>query len=222
MQQTTITFPQIILSPRHAHKLRGYFGTYFAEHSPLLHNHLEGQKDQFRKAYPLVQYKVVESVPMLVGFNEGAKLLMDLFLNINEIDINGLKIPVQQKNIACVEKEVGYTTELLTYQFKTLWMPFNQKNYPKWRASDEKGRTEILNRLLTNQIVFALRGIDAGPTPEQRLMCKINQLSDRKTNFKNQRMQAFNGQFIVNAELPKYLGLGRATSRGFGTIISQD
>ena len=36
---TTITLPEITLRTRDGHKLRGYFGELFREHSPLLHNH---------------------------------------------------------------------------------------------------------------------------------------------------------------------------------------
>ena len=54
---TTIRFPEIALRTRDAHKLRGYFGNLFQEHSPLLHNHWEDGTSRY--AYPLVQYKVV-------------------------------------------------------------------------------------------------------------------------------------------------------------------
>ena len=76
----TIQFPEIALATRDAHKLRGYFGRLFEEHSPLLHNHLEGGK--LRYAYPLVQYKVLDQIPTLIGLEEGARLLIELFLKI--------------------------------------------------------------------------------------------------------------------------------------------
>ena len=84
---TTITFPEIALRTRDAHKLRGYFGELFREHSPLLHNHLEADEQhegavKFRYAYPLVQYKVLDRVPTLVGVGEGAGLLTQLFLQM--------------------------------------------------------------------------------------------------------------------------------------------
>ena len=55
--QTIIKFPEISLKTRDAHKLRGYFGNIFKEHSPLLHNHFEDGTNRY--AYPLVQYKVI-------------------------------------------------------------------------------------------------------------------------------------------------------------------
>ena len=70
---TTIQFPEIKLQTRDAHKLRGYFGNLFKEHSPLLHNHYEN--GTFRHRYPLVQYKILNGIPSLVAAEEGAELL---------------------------------------------------------------------------------------------------------------------------------------------------
>jgi hypothetical protein len=77
IHQTIIRFPEIQLATRDAHKLRGYFGNMFQEYSPLLHNHLESGESAYR--YPLVQYKVINRIPTLVGLNEGADLLINLF-----------------------------------------------------------------------------------------------------------------------------------------------
>ncbi len=70
------------MQTRDAHKLRGYFGNVFKEHSPLLHNHFEDGKNRY--AYPLVQYKVIKIIPVLMGLSDGTKLLFDLFLKILE------------------------------------------------------------------------------------------------------------------------------------------
>ena len=82
--QTIIQFPDIKLQTRDAHKLRGYFGNLFKEQSPLLHNHYADGKARY--AYPLVQYKVIDNMPVLVGFQQGGELLVSLFLKIEEID----------------------------------------------------------------------------------------------------------------------------------------
>ncbi|MCX6164219.1 MAG: DNA repair protein, partial [Ignavibacteriae bacterium] len=82
---STIRFPEIALATRDAHKLRGYFGNLFMEKSPLLHNHFRDGSLVFK--YPLVQYKVIDSIPILLGLNEGAELLTSLFLQIRELKI---------------------------------------------------------------------------------------------------------------------------------------
>ena len=84
-----IKFPEIKLQTRDAHKLRGYFGNLFKEHSPILHNHYDDGRLRYK--YPIIQYKVINNVPTLVGIGEGAELLPKLFLKIKELDIDGKK-----------------------------------------------------------------------------------------------------------------------------------
>ena len=114
--QTTIQFPEIQLQTRDAHKLRGYFGNLFKEHSPLLHNHYENGKTRY--AYPLVQYKVIDKTPLLVGLQEGADLLVSLFLKIRKIDIEGQQYPVLAKNIQQKQYDLTVNRQLYNYRFK--------------------------------------------------------------------------------------------------------
>ncbi len=216
MRHTLITFPHIQLSPRDAHKLRGYIGTLFRERSPLLHNHLENGEG-FRYAYPLVQYKVVNRIPMLVGVQEGAQLLVELFLQIKELNLDGSIYALRQKNVQCREVEAGYSEELFTYEFKTLWMALNQKNYEAYQLMDQAKRQNELQRLLRNHMLAAFKGCGIWLEPEQRILCQAS-LVQRSTKFKNQTMIAFTGSFTTNAILPPFIGLGKSVSRGFGTI----
>lgn len=119
---TTITFPEINLLTRDGHKLRGFFGNFFKEHSPLLHNHFEDDEQKFRYKYSLVQYKVINRVPMLVGVAEAAELLISLFLRIKFIDIDGKRFDVLSKNINHQEIEIGVSDELFSYRFENMWM----------------------------------------------------------------------------------------------------
>lgn len=134
--QTIIHFPDIRLKTRDAQKLRGYFGNLFKEHSPLLHNHYQDGTTRF--AYPLVQYKVIKNVPMLVGLEEGADLLISLFLKIRELDIEGEYYPVSAKNIHQTRCELAVNQQLYDYSFETLWMALNQDNFRKYVHLDEE------------------------------------------------------------------------------------
>lgn len=211
--QTTIQFPDIKLQTRDAHKLRGYFGNLFMEHSPLLHNHYDDGLSRY--AYPLVQYKVIDRIPALVGFQEGAELLVSLFLKIRELDIEGQHFPVLAKNIQQKQYELTVNQQLYNYSFKTLWMALNQENFRKYQQLDETEKGTFLNRQLQNNILSFYKGLSF--RTDERIMV-IARLEEKKTLFKNQSILAFAGQFTSNAYLPEWAGIGKAVSRGFGTV----
>ena len=211
--QTIVQFPDIKLNTRDAHKLRGYFGTLFQEHSPLLHNHYADGSSRY--AYPLVQYKVIDSMPVLVGLQEGADLLVSLFLKIKELDIEGKHYPVLAKNIQQEHVDLSVNQQLFNYSFKTLWMALNQDNHRRYLQLDKSEKTQFLNRQLQNNILSFYKGV--AYRTNERIMA-IAQLSEKQTLFKNQPMIAFSGEFTSNAYLPEWTGIGKAVSRGFGTV----
>jgi len=142
IHQTIIRFPEIQLATRDAHKLRGYFGNIFQEYSPLLHNHLESGESAYR--YPLVQYKVINRVPTLVGLNEGADLLINLFLKIKTLQIEDKTYPINQKNIESKTLEIGLSNELHSYRFQTLWMALNQENHQRYLHNSASEQQKLL------------------------------------------------------------------------------
>ncbi len=213
---THIRFPEIRLKTRDAHKLRGYFGNLFKTHSTLLHNHYEDGSYRYR--YPLVQYKVIKNVPTLVGIGEGAELLPQLFLKIKELEIEGQIYPIHAKNIVVHQEESGFSTDLHTYSFDTLWMALNQNNYSQYHELEQQQeKNAMLNRVLIGHILSFFKNMDIRLKPEERIMTKV-QVKEKSTLFRGHRMLAFSGQFTTNALLPDGIGLGKSVSRGFGTI----
>lgn len=212
--QTLIRFPDIRLEKRDAHKLRGYFGNLFKAHSSLLHNHF--QDGSVRYKYPLVQYKVINETPVLVGLDEGAMLLTELFLKIKELKIDDRIYPLFQKNLDHGQVEVGLATTFHTYRFENLWMALNQDNYRRYRSlEDGNEKHTMLSTLLRNNLLSFFKGVNIwldGPLSASGIFMA------QSTQFKDQPMLAFAGEFSVNAMLPPLVGIGKAVSRGFGTI----
>jgi len=217
LHQTIIRFPEIALTTRDAHKLRGYFGSLFQEHSPLLHNHLETGDNAYR--YPLVQYKVLDTVPTLVGFNEGADLLIGLFLKIKELRVGGQTYPVLQKNIESKTVSIGIAEDLHAYRFQTLWMALNQHNYREYIAESEQQQARHLKAVLTGNILSFFKAMNYRATTAILVNLKIT--GERETQFKNNAMLAFDASFVTNALLPGYIGLGKSVARGFGSIVTE-
>lgn len=214
IHRTVVRFPEIQLATRDAHKLRGYFGNIFRERSPLLHNHLESGESAYR--YPLVQYKVLDGIPTLVGLNEGADLLIELFMKIKQLEIDGQVFLVREKNIESNMLPIGLSDDLYAYRFETLWMALNQKNHLEFVKEDEQQRLKRLKAVLTGNILSFYTAMDY--RAESKVMVNLNVAAQKETKFKDKSMTAFQAEFVVNGMLPSFVGIGKAVSRGFGTI----
>ena len=214
IHQTIIRFPEIQLATRDSHKLRGYFGNLFKEQSPLLHNHLASGEQLYR--YPMVQYKVLQGVPTLVGLNEGAELLIQLFLKIKSIDINAHSFPVLQKNIESRQITIGLSEDLHQYHFETLWMALNQQNYADYIKEPEQQQSQHLKSVLVGNILSFYKAMNY--RAEGKIMANLQVAAQKETQFKNNAMLAFEARFVTNALLPSLIGLGKSVARGFGTI----
>lgn len=214
IHQTIIRFPEIQLATRDAHKLRGYFGNIFQEYSPLLHNHLESGESAYR--YPLVQYKVINRIPTLVGLNEGADLLINLFLKIKTLQIEDKTYPIHQKNIESKTLEIGLSNELHSYRFQTLWMALNQENHQRYLHNSASEQQKQLNTLLQNNILSYFKAMNYWVNGQ--VMGMLQNVYEKETKFKDKSMIAFQADFISNAVLPSFVGIGKSVARGFGTL----
>jgi hypothetical protein len=213
----TISFPEVRLRTRDSHKLRGYFGNLFKENSPLLHNHFEDGRSRYE--YAQVQYKVLNEIPYLVGIGEeAARLMTELFLKINELDIDGERFPVFAKNIEARNWTIGVSDALHTYRFDTPWMALNQPNHTLYMSYSEERKADQLRGIATMNILAFYTAFGLRLPPEARIMMMLQNVKTIETNFKNTRMLAFKGQFVTNALLPDFVGLGKSVSRGFGSI----
>ncbi len=216
---TTITFPEIALRVRDGHKLRGFFGNVFKEYSPLLHNHFQDGSPQYR--YSLVQYKVLNRVPTLVGVGEAANLLVELFLKMKTLDIDGQEFQIMSKYINHQQAIIGLSDDLHSYRFETLWLGLNQKNYSIYQGiEDENERKTLLKNTLIANIKTLCTDLGVNlDRKEHPIMMKFNPTEPVITQLKNVKMLAFGGTFTTNALIPNNLGLGKSVARGFGSII---
>jgi hypothetical protein len=214
-----ISFPEVRLEQRAASQLRGFFGNYFREHSPLLHNHYDDGRLRYK--YPLVQYKVLGGTPVLVGLQEGAKLLTSLFCSIQTLHIGEREYTVLERDISYKVAPVGWTAELNDYQFASLWLPLNQQMYPDYQQKDGPERRSMLARILTGNILSFYKGIGLFLPASKRINVAMRPRKEHLTGFKNQVMTGISGGFTANVMLPDFIGLGKSVSRGYGAIVKQ-
>jgi hypothetical protein len=204
-------FNNLSLKTRQGVKLRGYYANSYKDEE-LMHNH---KGDDFIFSYPKVQYKVIDNLPIICGIQEGASLVAKVGFEAENIDIDGDTMDIFQKYLSKECVEFGVENDYVEYEFATPWIALNQRNISEYNRSNKIEREEILKKVLIGNILSMSKGL--GYTVDNRLYVWLD-LHSRQVNFKNIKMTAFVGRFKLNFLIPDYLGIGKAVSRGFGTV----
>jgi hypothetical protein len=158
----------------------------------------------------------------LFGFAEGAYNLSKIFKSEKEC----LTLGDQKFELTIDALRPGkhlFNVWDQNFSYKILnWMPFNSESYDQYRNSDNLiGRIEILQRILTGNIITLAKGI--GWQVDKRIEININSiLKDRVTSFKDIKLMEFDLKFSANVSLPYGIGLGKNSSTGHGIIIPQN
>ena len=196
-----------------AAKLRGFFATRFNEYA-LLHQHIDVDKLLYK--YPRIQYKILGGEAIVLGIEEGAEVLKEIYDKYDTIKLGENTYTIVERGIALKEEEFGIATEILSYEFITPWIALSQHNYQRYVESGRTERRELLRRTLIGNILSASKGLDYVVLDEIRV--GIGRLRRRKCELKGTSFIGFLGEFMVNFAIPDYLGLGKSVSRGFGTV----
>lgn len=213
---TTLRFPELRLPMREGHRLRGYFGTAFKDSNPLLHNHLKDGAT--RQGYSLVQYKILDGIPTIVGIDEGSQAVTDIFADVNEIRLGNRVLPGDAKELHRRKFEVEILNDrLVEYRLRTPYCALNQDNYFVYRElpTDEE-RHRHLSKQLVNHLFAVCKGL--GFYAESRIVAYPLFGQPHLTSLKGNQLTAFRGGFVTNLSIPDFIGIGKSTSRGFGAI----
>ena len=195
-------------------KLRGYFANRFGEYA-LIHQHLN-DKELLYKA-PLIQYKIFNGKPFVLGINEGADVLQQIHDEINHLRIGYTEYQIKDKKIVLKTDYFGVTNRNSSYYFLTPWLALNEENYERYKALKSwKEKKELLTKILIGNIISMSKSL--GYTVPEPIKASIGYLKEVQTSLKGTPMLGFLGTFSVNFEIPDYWGIGKSVSRGFGTV----
>lgn len=194
-----------------ASKLRGFFATKFNEYV-LLHQH---QADKFIYKYPLVQYKVIDGTPMILGINEGVEVLKEIYDKYDEIRLGDNRYTINERGIVVKEQEFGLSENFWEYNFITPWFALSQDNYRKYYQCDRNGQQALLRKILIGNMLSVSKRFDYRVPDEIKADVKVR---PEKSHLKETNIMGFTGTFIVNFDIPDYMGIGKSVSRGFGTV----
>lgn len=196
-----------------AAKLRGFFSTRFNEYA-LLHQHIDVDKLLYR--YPRIQYKILEGAAIVLGIEEGAEVLKEIYDQYDEIQLGESAYIIVERGILIKEEEFGISTEIISYEIITPWIALSQQNYQRYVESKGEERRELLQKTLIGNILSASKGLEYVILDEIKL--GIGRMRRRKCELKGTTFIGFLGEFMVNFQIPDYMGLGKSVSRGFGTV----
>lgn len=193
---------------------RGAFIKEMGERAtPLFHNHtVEG----LRFSYPLIQYKLIDHKPTIVGIGKGGAALMDIS---REYDLMIGKKPrhfeVENINI------MPYSPELYDEpKFYSLsrYIPFNHENEEKYLSLPAlTDRINFMEDLINANILSFFKGIDYHC--EEQIQTAISSIEKvGSLYYKGIKFRGFDLTFISNVVLPDKIGIGKSPSVGFGII----
>lgn len=207
-----LSFPEIKLATRDGHKLRGFVASLFPEYDEF-HNHSE---KGWLYRYPIIQYKVINGVPYIIGINQGADKLQQVEDELEELILGNMKIPVFEKALTISCETVGVLDDVMEYSFLTPWLALNQDNYRRYLEGTGVEQREKLRSVIIGNLLSLSKGMDH--RVNKKIVVDLGTLNPIETKFKDQKMLAFIGKFFVNFAIPDYLGIGKSVSRGFGTV----
>ena len=217
MKKSTLLLKDIRLKPSQTHKFRGFIGNLFRDYD-LIHNH-DPITGKLIYRYPLIQFKLINGIPTIIAVTDKAVDLFSLlFIKLNEVTIDDLRIPVFEKDLNIENVDFGYANETFMYDFISPWMALNQKNFRRYTESDsEAEKVQILKDTLIGNILSMSKSLGCWLEKDQKIHAEIR-TEEKPVNLKGKTMIGFTGIFKTNFMIPDGLGIGKSVSRGFGTV----
>lgn len=182
----------------------------------LLHQHFDDGTVKYN--YPLVQYKYISGKCLIVGIDEGAKVINNLNLIGETVTFFSKKFRILKKDVSFQESPYGTADTMPVYSFLTPWLALNKKNYEQYQKIETwKEKRELLEKVLIGNIISMSKSL--GYTVPEPLKANIIKLKEVPTKLKSTPMLGFLGTFSLNFDIPDYWGIGKSVSRGFGTVV---
>lgn len=193
-------------------KLRGYIGNRFKENS-ILHQHEDNGKYLYK--YPRVQYKIIEGTPVILGIEEGAEALKEIYEFLVELKLGNSFYQIEEKRIIEKRQKFGHAEPFQQYRTLSPWVALNETNYQIYLQCSSQEKVKLLQRILVGNLLSVSKSFDYVVLDQIKVKTK---LSPTSILLKGIPFTGFEGEFQTNFYIPEYFGLGKSVSRGFGTI----
>ena len=203
------------LDLRHARWLRGAVAGRAGRAE--FHNHAA---DGLVYRHPLIRYDVSTGVAVITGLAEGSLLLCGMPA-FEVFQLGASRYPVLGRSVRRDRVPIGPTSQSIDYQFRSPYLALNQENYATWERDRGPNRHRLLERVIVGNLLSLSKGI--GLHVEERLHAEIDLEPDGWHDVRpGVRLLGFRGAFRVNFTMPDLWGIGKSSSRGFGTLIRSE
>lgn len=190
--------------------IRGFFGNLY-KNRPEFHGH-RGNKLIYK--HPFIQYKVFGNSTLVAGLKEGAYLLKAMPM-LEEIEIYRKKYTVLKQNITTDIVPFGETKDMRRYSFITPWIALNEENYKAYFKNPKDNA--LLEKIVVGNILSMCKSIGYVVEGKIKLEAKFKEDSQIEVK-KGLKLVGFQGEFKTNFSVPELWGIGKFSSRGYGTV----
>jgi len=191
-----------------ATNLRGFLGYLFVN-EPEFHHHTTSPFH-----YPLIQYKKLDGKLLVMGLNDYAKIVFNKISKLESIVATNEKIRILNVDLTTNTHEVSEKN--IQYRFITPWLALNKKNYSTYKTLEKNQRRQFLENILVGNFLSALKGLSV--FIDFKIHVEIKKFRSIKTVAHENEFQAFYVEVTTNISLPRYIGVGKSVSKGFGTL----
>ncbi len=197
--------------------LRGFFGNLYRNRHEF-HQH-DGRELIYR--HPLIQYKIIDGMALITGLQEGAYLLK-MIPRMDYLELHHQKYAVSEQILKKEVVSFGICADTILYEFETPWLGLNQQNYVKYHfIKDSDGNPNVfLKKIIIGNILSMCKSLRY--VADQKIHAFVNLKEIGITEIKEGvNLLAFKGEFESNFAIPDYWGIGKSSSRGYGTVIKR-
>lgn len=161
-----------------------------------------------------MQYKKVNNKLLVLGLNDYSKIVFHKMSQLDKMVTQDGKINLFNVDLTNITFEIR--EEYAVYKFISSWLALNEDNYEKFKSLDKSKRKEFLEKILVANVLSALKGL--GLRVEFQISGQINKFKPIQIEAHRNKFIGFYCEFALNIALPKFLGIGKSVSKGFGVI----
>lgn len=194
--------------------IRGFFGRLFKT-VPAFHGHTG---TAFIYKHPLIQYNVRNGSALIMGLKEGAYLLKAI-PTLEHLTIQGEELPVVTQTRSDGVSDFGLSDIPVHYSFVTRWIALNQDNYRTYCAlkNDSTAENRLLTRILIGNLLSLSKAVGYVVDEPIQVALAVDGCEELEAK-RGVHLVGFSGRFRANFAIPDNWGVGKFSSRGYGTV----